>query len=85
MERMGFIRIREAGLSLVEVMVALVVGLITVLVVMQVFTAFEGDKRTTMGVSDAQMEAVSYGKEKPAAQGASEADYAKNRRVEIRY
>ena len=54
MERMGFVRIREAGLSLVEVMVALVVGLITVLVVMQVFTAFEGDKRTTMGVSDAQ-------------------------------
>jgi peptidoglycan-associated lipoprotein len=40
---------------------------------------------TLLGVSDAQMEAVSYGKEKPAAQGASEADYAKNRRVEIRY
>jgi peptidoglycan-associated lipoprotein len=40
---------------------------------------------TLLGVSDAQIEAVSYGKEKPAAQGASEADYAKNRRVEIRY
>jgi peptidoglycan-associated lipoprotein len=40
---------------------------------------------TLMGVADAQIEAVSYGKEKPASQGASEADYAKNRRVEIRY
>jgi|APTNR8051073442_1049403.scaffolds.fasta_scaffold01977_11 type IV pilus assembly protein PilW len=50
----GSHRMREAGLSLVEVMVALVVGLITVLVVAQVFSAFEGDKRTTMGASDAQ-------------------------------
>lgn len=40
---------------------------------------------TLLGVSDAQIEAVSYGKEKPASQGSSEADYAKNRRVEIRY
>lgn len=40
---------------------------------------------TLLGVSDAQLEAVSYGKEKPAAQGASETDLAKNRRVEIRY
>ena len=54
MARMGYRRMREAGLSLVEVMVALVVGLITVLVVAQVFSAFEGDKRTTMGASDAQ-------------------------------
>ena len=38
-----------------------------------------------MGVSDNQLEAVSYGKEKPATQGGSEADLAKNRRVEIRY
>jgi outer membrane protein OmpA-like peptidoglycan-associated protein len=28
---------------------------------------------------------VSFGKEKPAAQGASEEDMAKNRRVEISY
>ncbi len=40
---------------------------------------------TLLGVSDTQLEAVSYGKEKPAAQGASETDLAKNRRVEIRY
>ncbi len=38
-----------------------------------------------LGVSDNQLEAVSYGKAKPAAQGSSEADLAKNRRVEIRY
>ena len=38
-----------------------------------------------LGVPESQMEAVSYGKEKPAAQGSSEDDLAKNRRVEIRY
>jgi peptidoglycan-associated lipoprotein len=38
-----------------------------------------------MGVSDAQLEAVSFGKEKPAASGADDAAYAKNRRVEIKY
>lgn len=38
-----------------------------------------------MGVSDSQVEAVSYGKEKPAAQGADEAAWAKNRRVEFKY
>ena len=38
-----------------------------------------------LGVSDAQLEAVSFGKEKPASSGADEATYAKNRRVEIKY
>jgi peptidoglycan-associated lipoprotein len=38
-----------------------------------------------LGVPDNQMEAVSYGKEKPADTGASEAAFAKNRRVEITY
>ncbi len=38
-----------------------------------------------LGVSDNQMEAVSFGKEKPASQGADDAAQAKNRRVEIRY
>lgn len=38
-----------------------------------------------LGVPDSQVEAVSYGKEKPAAQGADEASYAKNRRVEFKY
>ena len=38
-----------------------------------------------LGVPDNQVEAVSYGKEKPAAQGADEAAWAKNRRVEFKY
>jgi peptidoglycan-associated lipoprotein len=40
---------------------------------------------TLLGVSDSQLEAVSFGKEKPAAQGVDEASFAKNRRVEIKY
>jgi len=38
-----------------------------------------------LGVPESQMEAVSFGKEKPAVQGSSEAAYAKNRRVELTY
>jgi peptidoglycan-associated lipoprotein len=38
-----------------------------------------------MGVSDAQMEAVSFGKEKPKAEGTTEAAYAENRRADIVY
>jgi peptidoglycan-associated lipoprotein len=38
-----------------------------------------------LGVPESQLEAVSFGKEKPLANGASEADQAQNRRVEIRY
>ena len=40
---------------------------------------------TLLGVSDAQLEAVSFGKEKPAAAGNDESAFAKNRRVEIKY
>lgn len=40
---------------------------------------------TLLGVSDAQLEAVSFGKEKPANSGSDEAAFAKNRRVEIKY
>jgi len=38
-----------------------------------------------LGVSDSQMEAVSFGKEKPASTGHSEDDYAQNRRAELSY
>jgi peptidoglycan-associated lipoprotein len=38
-----------------------------------------------LGVSEAQMEAVSFGEEKPAAMGASEEAYRLNRRVELTY
>lgn len=38
-----------------------------------------------LGIPASQVEAVSYGKEKPAVQGYGEDAYAQNRRVEIRY
>jgi peptidoglycan-associated lipoprotein len=38
-----------------------------------------------LGVPESQLEAVSFGKEKPIAEGSSDIDQAKNRRVEIRY
>jgi len=37
------------------------------------------------GVADAQITTVSYGEERPAVDGADEAAYAKNRRVEFSY
>jgi peptidoglycan-associated lipoprotein len=36
------------------------------------------------GVSSSRMEAVSYGEERPVASGSGEANWAKNRRVEIK-
>ena len=38
-----------------------------------------------LGVGDNQLEAVSFGKEKPAAPGSDEQAWAQNRRVEIVY
>jgi len=38
-----------------------------------------------LGVNDAQIEAVSFGKEKPAVQGTGEDAWAQNRRAEITY
>jgi peptidoglycan-associated lipoprotein len=38
-----------------------------------------------LGAADSQIEAVSFGKEKPAAQGSDEAAWSKNRRAEITY
>lgn len=39
---------------------------------------------TLLGVGAAQVEAVSFGKERPAATGSSEEAWAKNRRVELK-
>jgi peptidoglycan-associated lipoprotein len=39
---------------------------------------------TLLGVNADQVEAVSFGKERPAAQGSDEAAWAKNRRAEIK-
>lgn len=38
-----------------------------------------------LGVAETQIEAVSFGKEKPAVEGSDEASLAKNRRAEITY
>jgi peptidoglycan-associated lipoprotein len=38
-----------------------------------------------LGVTDAQVEAVSFGKEKPAATGSDESAWSQNRRAEIAY
>jgi len=38
-----------------------------------------------LGVSDSQMEAVSFGKEKPKATGSDEAAWAENRRADLAY
>ena len=45
--------IRPAGFSLVEVMVALVIGMLGIVVMMQVFTVNEAQKRTTTSGDDA--------------------------------
>lgn len=46
--------IKQSGFSLVELMVGLVIGLLATLVIMNVFSVFEKQKRVTTGNSDAQ-------------------------------
>ena len=46
--------VSQAGFSLVELMVGLVIGLLATLAIMQVFGAFEEQKRSTSGTADAQ-------------------------------
>ncbi|MGJ7604747.1 PilW family protein [Variovorax sp. LT1R20] len=54
-----FIRSRErratSGFSLIELLVGLLIGMLSVIVIMQVFGVFEGNKRTTTGGDDAQI------------------------------
>lgn len=45
---------KQSGFSLVELMVGLVIGLLATMVIMQVYSAFEGQKRSTTGTADAQ-------------------------------
>lgn len=47
--------LNQTGFSLVEIMVGLVVGLLTTLAITQVVTSFEGQKRSTSGTSEAQV------------------------------
>ncbi|TCV88955.1 PilW family protein [Sulfurirhabdus autotrophica] len=44
----------HSGFTLVEILVGMVIGLLAVMVIMQVFSVFEGQKRTTTGTADAQ-------------------------------
>jgi type IV pilus assembly protein PilW len=44
----------NTGFSLVEIMVGVVIGMISILVVMQVYSVSEGQKRSTTGAGDAQ-------------------------------
>jgi type IV pilus assembly protein PilW len=46
--------LHQKGFSLVELMVGLIIGLLATLVIMQVFSTFEGQKRSTSGSADAQ-------------------------------
>ena len=48
----------QLGLSLVELMVAMVIGLIVMIVVYQMFVASEGTRRTAIAGNDAQMSAA---------------------------
>ena len=50
--------LHQSGFSLIELMVGMVIGLLAVLVIMQVFSVFEGQKRTTTGTADAQTNAA---------------------------
>jgi type IV pilus assembly protein PilW len=45
---------RQKGFTIIELMVGLVIGLIATLIIMQTFSNFEGNKRTTTGIADAQ-------------------------------
>jgi type IV pilus assembly protein PilW len=48
------IRRYHTGFSLIEVMVGMVIGMLAIIVIMQVFSMFEGQKRTTTGAGSAQ-------------------------------
>ncbi len=45
---------RSQGFTLIEIMVAMTIGMLGIMIMMQVFTLFLGQKRTTSGAADAQ-------------------------------
>jgi type IV pilus assembly protein PilW len=47
----------QTGFTLVEIMVGLAIGMLATIVIMQVFSVFEAQKRTTTGTADAQTNA----------------------------
>ena len=48
-------RLRQAGFTLIEIMIALLIGLIGIVVMMQTFAVSEGFKRTSTSGTDAQV------------------------------
>lgn len=48
------LRFPQAGFTLVEIMVGLAIGMLVTLVIVQVMSVFEGQRRTTTGTADAQ-------------------------------
>lgn len=51
---MRFSNSRQQGFSLTEIMVGMVIGLLGIIIIMQVTSVFEGQKRTTSSGDDAQ-------------------------------
>jgi type IV pilus assembly protein PilW len=49
---------RESGFTIVELMVGMLIGLISIVVMFQVFAVSEGQRRTTAGAGDAQQNGV---------------------------
>lgn len=56
MKMRSYLHAKDAnkGFTLVEVMVAMVIGMVGIIIMMQVFAAAEGQKRSTTGAGDAQ-------------------------------
>jgi type IV pilus assembly protein PilW len=50
----SFCRTKQSGFTIVEIMVGLAIGMLASIVIMQVFSQFETQKRTSTGTSDAQ-------------------------------
>lgn len=50
--------IKSRGFSLVELMVSVVIGMLGIIIMMQIFSNAEGQKRTTTGAGDAQSNAA---------------------------
>ncbi len=49
---------RESGFTIVELMVGMLIGLISIVVMFQIFAVSEGQRRTTTGAGDAQQNGV---------------------------
>ncbi len=49
-----FARFHRAGFTLIELMVGMAIGLLATIIIMQVMSLFEAQRRTTTGSADAQ-------------------------------